>query len=222
MLNFLLGEDRAIVSEFAGTTRDIISENVKIGGEYVRIYDTAGLRDGELCEVEKIGIDKAIAKAEQADLFLVMIDSNSDLLPEFSEKILQKIHKDNAIIVVNKIDLAPRCDAKTFLPNIEHVFVSIESRKNLDLLKEKIGNMISKSYAACDGLDIMVNRRHVDILRRVFDFLCSAKNAIIKNISAEFIASDIRQALDILGDITGKYDNEAVLDRVFANFCVGK
>ena len=82
--------------------------------------------------------------------------------------------------------------------------------------------MISKSYAACDGLDIMVNRRHVDILRRAFDFLCSAKNAIIKNISAEFIASDIRQALDILGDITGKYDNEAVLDRVFANFCVGK
>ena len=137
------------------------------------------MRDGELCEVEKIGIDKAIAKAEQADLFLVMIDSNSDLLPEFSEKILQKIHKDNAIIVVNKIDLAPRCDAKTFLPNIEHVFVSIESRKNLDLLKEKIGNMISKSYAACDGLDIMVNRRHVDILQRAFDFLCSAKNAII-------------------------------------------
>ena len=222
MLNFLLGEDRAIVSELAGTTRDIISENVKIGGEYVRIYDTAGLRDGELCEVEKIGIDKALAKAEQADLFLVMIDSHSDFLPEFSEKILKKIHKDNAIIVVNKIDLAPRCDAKTFLPDVEHVFVSIENGENLDLLKEKIGNIISKSYAACDGLDIMVNRRHVDILRRAFDFLCSAKNAFIKNISAEFIASDIRQALDILGDITGKYDNEAVLDRVFANFCVGK
>ena len=136
--------------------------------------------------------------------------------------ILKKIHKDNAIIVVNKIDLVPRCDAKAFLPDVEHVFVSIENGENLDLLKEKIGNMISKSYAACDGLDIMVNRRHVDILQRAFDFLCSAKNAIIKNISAEFIASDIRQALDILGDITGKYDNEAVLDRVFANFCVGK
>jgi tRNA modification GTPase len=222
LFNCLLGEDRAIVSEVAGTTRDMISEKVVIGGNVLKIYDTAGLRVGNLCEVERIGIEKAITKLMAAELFLVVVDASSDKIPQIPSKITNLLHRENTLLVINKIDLGKRNEFTNFLPNVDRVEISGIDHSNSNSLKGKISEMISRNEIFSQRIDISVNGRHVKILHRASENLSTAMKSLQNGDGTEIAASDIRQALEVLGEITGAFDAEKMLDLVFSNFCVGK
>ncbi|MDR2779365.1 MAG: tRNA uridine-5-carboxymethylaminomethyl(34) synthesis GTPase MnmE [Puniceicoccales bacterium] len=222
LFNFLLGEDRAIVSEIAGTTRDIISEKIVVGNNVLKICDTAGLRDGKLGEVEQTGIAKAMAKAASADFFLIVVNASSCALPVIPQKIIRCFNNQNALVVINKIDLPKNWYANDFLPHLDRVEISIKNATNAQALKTKILEIISRNKTLSSDVDIVVNARHVDILRRANEYLGTAQSKLFQPLHIETIASDIRQSLEILGEIIGTYDNERTLDLIFSNFCVGK
>ncbi|MDR2603057.1 MAG: tRNA uridine-5-carboxymethylaminomethyl(34) synthesis GTPase MnmE [Puniceicoccales bacterium] len=222
LFNFLLGEDRAIVSEIAGTTRDIISEKIVIGNNVLKICDTAGLRSRALGEIEKTGIAKAIAKASSADFFLIVANINSNTLPAIPREIINGLNDQNALVVINKIDLQKNCAVEDFLPHLDRIEISIKNETNPRVLKAKILEVISRNKTLNSDIDIVVNARHVDILRRTNACLEAAKSKLPQPLHVETIASDIRQCLEILGEITGTYDNEKMLDLIFSNFCIGK
>ncbi|MDR1414132.1 MAG: tRNA uridine-5-carboxymethylaminomethyl(34) synthesis GTPase MnmE [Puniceicoccales bacterium] len=222
LFNFLLGIDRTIVSETAGTTRDVVSEKIMIGNNILQLSDSAGLRAENLCKIEEIGIAKAIAMAEKADLFLIVVNANSSSLPKIPEKILKLLNPFNALLVVNKIDLPKHCDSENFLPQLNRVEISIKNENDPRTLKDKLREMLARNDSLNCDIDVAVNSRHVDILRRSNELLLKAKSAIANGVTMEFVGSDVHRALEILGEITGGYDREQVLDAVFANFCIGK
>ncbi|MDR1890747.1 MAG: tRNA uridine-5-carboxymethylaminomethyl(34) synthesis GTPase MnmE [Puniceicoccales bacterium] len=222
LFNFLLGEDRAIVSEIAGTTRDIISERMIIGSNVLKICDMAGLRDGTLGEIEKTGIVKAITRASNADFFLIVVNINSSTLPVIPNKIVNCLNDANALVVVNKIDLPKNCNVEDFLPHLDRIEISIKNETNPQPLKTKISEVISRNKTLNNDIDIVVNARHVDILGRANKYLEIVQSKLLQPLHIETIASDIRQSLEILGEITGTYDNERMLDLIFSNFCIGK
>ncbi|MDR1528540.1 MAG: tRNA uridine-5-carboxymethylaminomethyl(34) synthesis GTPase MnmE [Puniceicoccales bacterium] len=222
LFNFLLDEDRAIVSEIAGTTRDIISEKIVIGNHILKICDTAGLRSRALGEIEKTGIAKAIAKALGADFFLIVVNINSNTLPAIPREIVDCLNDQNALVVINKIDLPKSCAVEDFLPHLDRIEISIKNETNPRVLKRKILEVISRNKTLNNDIDIVVNARHVNILRRANACLEAAQSKWLQPLHIETIASDIRQSLEILGEITGAYDNEKMLDLIFSNFCIGK
>lgn len=221
LLNFLLDEDRAIVSSIAGTTRDVISDNIRFGDVVVNLCDTAGMRNVGTCEIEDIGIRKAIEHAEHADLFLIVVDGSNGIVPDFSGKVLKKVHPDNCLVVVNKHDCG-HDNFADFLPAIDHISISLKDGYQLPLLRQKILDLCNRFSSMNDNVDIAVNARHVEILCRVQDSMNCANNGLLSEHGIEIVASDIRNALDLLGEITVPYDNEEMLDKVFSQFCVGK
>ncbi|MDR2432885.1 MAG: tRNA uridine-5-carboxymethylaminomethyl(34) synthesis GTPase MnmE [Puniceicoccales bacterium] len=222
LFNFLLGEDRAIVSEISGTTRDIISEKIVIGNNVLKICDTAGLRSKALGEIEKTGIAKAITKASSADFFLMVVNINSNTLPVIPREIVNCLNDQNALVVINKIDLAKNCAVEDFLPHLDRIEISMKNETNPRILKTKILGVISRNKILNNDIDIVVNARHIDILRRANACLKAVQSKLLRPLCVETIASDIRQSLEILGEITGAYDNEKMLDLIFSNFCIGK
>ncbi|MDR0693083.1 MAG: tRNA uridine-5-carboxymethylaminomethyl(34) synthesis GTPase MnmE [Puniceicoccales bacterium] len=222
LFNFLWGEDRAIVSEIAGTTRDIISEKIVVGNNVLKICDTAGLRSNPLGEIEKTGIAKAITKASSADFFLIVVNINSNTLPVIPREIVDGLNDQNTLIVINKVDLPKNCAVEDFLPHLDRIEISIKNETNPRVLKTKILEVISRNKTLNNDIDIVVNARHVSILRRANACLEAVQSKLFQPLPIETIASDIRQSLEILGEITGTYDNEKMLDLIFSNFCVGK
>ncbi|MDR1173255.1 MAG: tRNA uridine-5-carboxymethylaminomethyl(34) synthesis GTPase MnmE [Puniceicoccales bacterium] len=222
LFNFLLGEDRAIISEIAGTTRDIISEKIVIGNNVLKICDTAGLRKRASGEIEKTGIAKAIAKASSADFFLIVVNINADTLPAIPREIVNRLNDQNTLVVINKIDLPKNCAVEDFLPHLDRIEISIKNETNPRALKTKILEVISRNKTLNNDIDVVVNARHVDILRRANACLEAVQSKWLRPLHVEAIASDIRQSLEILGEITGIYDNERMLDLIFSNFCIGK
>jgi tRNA modification GTPase len=222
LFNLLLGENRAIVSEVRGTTRDIVSEKATVGGSVLKICDTAGLHGNKPDAIEKIGMEKAIEKAQRADFFLVVVDANAVNLPQFPCEILSRINGANALLVVNKIDLPKICDIDNFLPQLGRVKISATNLAHAKILRDAMEQTIAKNDELCQDMDVVANVRHVDALGRTSALLSSAKLKLLENHDLEIVAADIRQALEALGEITGGYDNEKMLDVIFSNFCIGK
>jgi tRNA modification GTPase len=222
LFNCLLGRDRAIVSDAAGTTRDLISERIFIGDAVLQIWDTAGLADHAACEVEKIGMGKAVAMAREAELFLIVIAVNAGKPPELPGEISHLLSSKNSLLILNKVDLPKTFDCHTIFPGIDRVEISLKNSTTPRILEEKIRTLISTGAIWPDAEDVVVNACHCDIFRRASESLSSAKLALNRSQSLEVSALDIRHALEILGEIVGSPDMEVVLDAVFANFCVGK
>ncbi|MDR2628895.1 MAG: tRNA uridine-5-carboxymethylaminomethyl(34) synthesis GTPase MnmE [Puniceicoccales bacterium] len=222
LFNFLLGEDRAIVSEIAGTTRDIVSERIVIGNNVLKICDTAGLRSRALGEIEKTGIAKAMAKASSADFFLIVVNINANALPAIPREIVNGLNDQNTLVVINKIDLPKNCAVEDFWPHLDRIEISIKNETNPRVLKTKISEVIARNKTLNNDIDIVVNARHVDILRRANACLEAVQSKLPQPLHVETIAGDIRQSLEILGEITGTYENERMLDLIFSNFCIGK
>ena len=220
LLNLLLDDERAIVSDIAGTTRDFISEKTSIGGNAVNLTDTAGLR-GSDDKLETIGIDRAREKMSECDICLFVVDSQTPNMEEFDN---QKLSPKNTILVLNK------CDIQTSFPKdiaekykeYKSVQVSCLCRTGAEQLKQEISKLIDTHHITASADDILVSARHAQSLQSAVDFCISAKNGAEKNRPAELIASDLYCALNALGDIVGKTDNEAILDRIFSKFCIGK
>lgn len=214
LLNHLSNRDAAIVSEIAGTTRDVIETHLNIDGYPVVVSDTAGIRDSKN-EIEKKGIKLALDKAENADLKLIVIDAKSI---DF-KGVLKELMDENAILVINKSDLLKE-DLNSEIENYEHVLISVKNNLNLEDLILKIKNKLKNKFIT--SVDILITReRHRQHLEQSLNYL---KNFEEKNEAEDFdkAAEDLRLATRHLGMIVGKVDVEEILGSIFNDFCIGK
>ena len=214
LLNHLSNRDVAIVSEIAGTTRDVIETHLNIDGYPVIVSDTAGIRESK-DEIEKKGIKLSLNRAEEADLKLVVVDVKN---LDFTD-VLKGLLNENAILVINKSDLLEK-DISPEIKKINHVLISIKENLNIDELILKIKNNLKNKFITSD--DILITReRHRQHLKQGLDHL---KNFNKKNEVEDFdkAAEDLRLATRHLGMIVGKVDVEEILGSIFNDFCIGK
>ena len=214
LLNLLSNRDVAIVSEIAGTTRDVIETHLNIEGYPVVVSDTAGIRDSKN-EIEKKGIKLALDNAENADLKLIIIDAKSI---DF-KGVLKELLDENAILVVNKSDLLKE-DLSSEIKNFEHVLISVKNNFNVEDLIIKIKNKLKNKFITSE--DILITReRHRQHLQKCLNYL---KRFEEKNEAQDFdkAAEDLRLATRHLGMIVGKVDVEEILGSIFNDFCIGK
>ncbi len=214
LLNYLSNRDVAIVSEIAGTTRDVIEIHLNIEGYPVIVSDTAGIRESKN-EIEMKGIKLSLNRAEEADLKLVVVDAKK---LDFTD-VLRKLLDENAILVINKSDLLKK-DLDPEIKKINHVLISIKDNLNIDDLILKIKNNLKSKFITND--DILITReRHRQHLQQCLDHL---KNFNKKNEIEDFdkAAEDLRLATRHLGMIVGKVDVEEILGSIFNDFCIGK
>ncbi len=230
LLNALLNEERAIVSEIPGTTRDSIEDTIIINGLEYRFIDTAGLRD-TLDIIENLGIKKTHEKIMQA-LVILMVDDVTET-PELINKradIIRSLIKGSdkkLIILINKIDLVDQSCISSLKEKIvldangALIFISARNLIGLDDLKETLGEVIEKNRISQDNI-IITNLRHYDALLHVSDNLERVIDGLDNHIPEDLIAIDIRQAIHYLGEITGEITTDEILGNIFKNFCIGK
>ena len=214
LLNHLSNRDVAIVSEIAGTTRDVIETHLNIDGYPVVVSDTAGIRASKN-EIEKKGIKLALKKAEDADLKLIVIDAK---ILDF-KGVLKELMDENAILVINKSDLL-NVDLNAEIKNFEHILISVKNNLNIENLILKIKNKLKNKFITSD--DIFITReRHRQHLEKSLNYLINFEE---KNDAEDFdkAAEDLRLATRHLGMIVGKVDVEEILGSIFNDFCIGK
>ena len=225
LLNRLLGEKRAIVTPIPGTTRDFIEETVDLGGIPVRLTDTAGLRSPEDA-IEKEGVDLVWQRLETADAVLVLLDGSADLTADDRE-LLAKMTGKPLLAVLNKSDLPPRLNEKSLkvlLPEGTPPAIRISAKygDGIERLTTALGDLILATPAE-ESSEVMIAHLHQKTtLEKAAAGLARARNGLNSGLPAEFIALEVREALDALGEITGRTTPEELLDRIFANFCIGK
>ncbi len=222
LFNALLGKDRAIVTEMPGTTRDVVESSVTWDGVSFRLMDTAGLR--ESCHpVEEEGVRRAQRCMEEADLVLMVLDVSRPLKEQ--ELTIARHISGRGMLVVNKVDLPPAWspDELEALEDIPTAQVSAKRGDGLDQLKKSLVKLVSResSSAADDGI-LLSNARHFQALSKAKDALHGFMTALDGGLTAEFLADDMRNALEALGEITGETTSEDVLESIFDRFCIGK
>ena len=220
LLNAILGEDRAIVTDIAGTTRDIIKDSVNIKGLPLNLIDTAGIRNTE-DTIEKIGVEKSKNSAKTADLVLVVLDGSVDICNEDIE-ILQSFER-NKIIVVNKSDLGLVLDIdglKKYTDNI--VLISAKENSGLESLYEAIKNIYFHEDININEEFVMANMRHKESLQNTLTSLNNVLDSIEGGFAEDFIAIDLHDAYANLSHIVGESLTEDIIDKIFSEFCLGK
>ncbi|MBN2374450.1 tRNA uridine-5-carboxymethylaminomethyl(34) synthesis GTPase MnmE [bacterium] len=218
LLNALLRQNRAIVTEIPGTTRDVIEEFINISGIPLKILDTAGIRHThDMAEIE--GVKRSLAVIESADIVLIVMDGSQALTPE-DYKVIDKAKGKTAIGVINKSDL-PKMTGSFEWPKIQ-MEVSCLTGAGLDLLKQKLVELMKKGAVPPGEHAWAVNRRHKTILEQSKANLERALSNVKNCLSPEFISEDLRGAMSSLGLITGTTYTEDILDRIFSTFCIGK
>jgi tRNA modification GTPase len=225
LLNALLNEERAIVSDIAGTTRDTIEETLHIGGVTFRIIDTAGIREAQDA-IEAVGVAKTMEKVRQSALLVYVFDVIRSSPEEVRADLEQLVGPDTRLFVVaNKMDLNPYTShahyACELLPESAWVPVSALNNMNVEYLKEKLLNSVLEGKLRTEHT-VVANARHYDALLKSSESLTDALRSIETGISGDFIAMDIRRALTFLGEITGEISSEDLLDSIFSRFCIGK
>ncbi len=223
LLNAILQEDRAIVTEIAGTTRDTIEEFVTVKGIPLQLIDTAGIREAK-DEVERIGIEKSKKMAQEADLIIAIFDSSKELTNEDKE-ILELIKGKTAIIVLNKTDLEQKITANTeeISNSSEYIInMSILGEKGLEELYNTIKNLFSFEKINVDNNLTITNVRHKNFIHKALEGCEKAKEAIENKMPLDITAIYLREILENLGNITGESVTDDILDEIFSKFCLGK
>jgi tRNA modification GTPase len=218
LLNALLKQNRAIVTEIPGTTRDVLEEYLNISGVPIKILDTAGIRHTHDM-VEQEGVRRSLAAIESADIVLVVLDGSQTLAPE-DGRVLEEVKGKNAIAIINKSDL-PRKLERFDSPHLQ-VSLSCRTGDGLDGLKRAISDMVTQGTIGSREHAWAVNQRHKTALEQTNASLQRSLDSIKSNLSPEFVAMDLRGALDSLGLITGATCTEDILVRIFNDFCIGK
>lgn len=219
LLNALLKENRAIVTDIPGTTRDTIEEVLDLDGIPLNLIDTAGIRETEDI-VELIGVEKAKSQIENADLVLVLLDSSEELSTEDVD-ILEYAKDKEKIVIINKTDLEAKLDLDK-LKDYKYIMMSIVDGTGIDELQEEIKRLFFEDKITSSD-DIMVsNIRHIEALRRASTSLQSAIGDLEVGVPLDLVEVDLNICIDELGNITGKTTTEDVLDRIFSEFCIGK
>jgi tRNA modification GTPase len=218
LLNALLNEERAIVSDIAGTTRDTIEETLNINGILFRLIDTAGIREHSIDTIELKGIERSKEAMSKADVVIYLYDASAGHANEIGVK-KAEFEQGNIkyLLVGNKADLA---ENKTEEPN-NGILISAKNKDNIHLLKEKLYSLVAEGEIKQEGT-IITNARHYGALQEVLKSLHDIKNGLDNNISGDLISLDIRTCLYHLGEITGEVTNEDKLDYIFSKFCIGK
>ena len=227
LLNAILGEERAIVSDIEGTTRDTVEETFNIFGTLYRFIDTAGIRQTTE-EIERIGIERTFKKMEEADVILGMVDMTKGLEKAISaiRLIVSKVDRQQQTLIVlcNKRDVARDFPCERLLSEFEDIpieFVSAKDNDDVERIKRFIFNN-SSLHSVGANETLVTNMRHYESLRRSKENLEQVREGIIVGLSADLLSQDLRQALFYLGGITGEITNDEVLGNIFGRFCVGK
>ena len=219
LLNAILNEERAIVSNIEGTTRDTIEEYININGISLKLIDTAGIREANN-EIEKIGVQKSTALANSADLILAVFDSSKEL-DEEDKEIIKNIKDKNAIILLNKSDLKGSkieiSDTKAPIINI-----SAKTKEGLEDLYSKIEEMFEINNFSNDNDILITNERHKNQIEKAIKNVDEAIESINNNIPVDISTIYIKEALENLGEITGKNVTEDIINEIFKKFCLGK
>ena len=221
LYNLLCGEERAIVSEESGTTRDYLSSRIDVGPFMVEMMDTAGLCEGG-STVERLGIERTLQLSEEADCFLFVLDSTLPSPESVSKDLAKNINAENCLVLENKIDLDNSKDFHDFLPDFPHLRLSLETGEGLDHCRRAIELMMQKLIPPPSEDCMIVNARHAANLAISGDFLREALRLLLEDMSMELSLLEITSAIDALGEIVGKTNNEDMLDRLFHSFCIGK
>ncbi len=223
LLNALLNEERAIVSDIPGTTRDTIEEVVNIDGVIFRLIDTAGIRSHSTDVIETVGITRSMEKLKQADIVIYLFDVNKT-----SEEDLNKIlvdlqtHNDQILLTANKVDLVDETSVRERLRNFAGIiFISAKNKLHIEVLKQRMVDMVLKEKVTNESV-IVTNARHYHALQLVDQSLMDVQAGLNNNIPGDLLALDIRRCLHYLGTLTGEVSNEDLLDYVFSKFCIGK
>jgi len=228
LLNALLNEDKAIVSEIHGTTRDVIEDVINIHGTAFRFFDTAGIRE-TVDHIESLGIERTYHKLSEASIVLLVVDTENpfEIIKGRIEKIRKRIADGQYLIIVaNKIDSGKTetIDAlkKEHLVENEHlVFMAAKVKLNLDELISLMTRFINIGSAETEDV-IVTNARHYEILKSAHEAILRVLHGLDSGLSGDFLAQDIRECMHYLGEITGEISTDEVLEHIFKNFCIGK
>ena len=220
LLNALLKENRAIVTDIPGTTRDVIEEYIDLDGISLKINDTAGIRDTEDI-VEKIGVEKSVSFISDSDLIIAIFDSSREFDDE-DRKILDLIRDKKSIVLLNKIDLDGGFDFDENLEGIEVIHTSIKNNEGIEDLENKIIEIFNDGYIEANNDNIITNIRHRDIINKAIKSLESSLHDMEAGVPIDCFEVDLRNAWEILGEITGETVDDDVLNKIFSDFCIGK
>ena len=223
LLNKILKEERAIVSEIEGTTRDTIEEFITIKGIPLKIIDTAGIRKTS-DKIEEIGVKKALDIAKDAELVLVILDNSKDLTEEDKE-ILKLAESKNSIILLNKVDLKENnLENSEELKKLNKKIIKISAKNGngIEELYNEIENMFQIKNLETDGEIIITNIRHKNQIEYAINNIDEAMNAVKNNLPIDIISISIKQTLEDLGKITGENVSEDIINEIFSKFCLGK
>ena len=219
ILNRFLKEDKAIVTDIEGTTRDIVEGSIIFDGIELSLIDTAGIRDTDNL-AEKIGVEKSLSLINKANLIIVVLNS-SEKLNDNDKFILDKVKDKNPIIVLNKNDLPKKIDTDKL--DFKHIVsTNTNSLDGIEPLKEEIKSMFKLSEIKEDDYTYLANERQLTLAKKALKSLGDAKVSLENNEPVDIIEIDLKEVFDILGSITGESYSDELLDELFANFCVGK
>lgn len=218
ILNNLLGEDKAIVTDIKGTTRDIVEGNILINGIDVYLYDTAGIRETEEI-VESIGIQKSIKKMEESDLVLFVVDSSSDFEEE-DIQVLNKLNNKQVLIVYNKIDLGNKKFKE--LNKYDSIEISSKDNENIELLKNKISEIFGLDDITNSDYTYISNVRQIGLLKECLKIIDEIEKEIVEDIPVDLLEINVKLLWEKLGEITGSVYKDDLLDEIFSKFCLGK
>jgi len=223
LLNRLLNENRAIVSDIPGTTRDTIEEVINIDGILFRLIDTAGIRQHTTDTIETAGIERSLEKMREADIVLYLFDVRNDKVEEVQEWCMEAKKLDiKYLLVANKTDELEETKARQKLSALEHViFISAKQNLHIEVLREKMVDTVIQGQVQPENT-IITNARHYHALKEVSRSLSEIKRGLDDKLPGDLLALDIRRCLHYLGEITGEITNEDQLDYIFSKFCIGK
>ncbi len=229
LLNALLNEERAIVSDIHGTTRDVIEDTINMGGTIFRFIDTAGIRETK-DTIEKLGIERSFQKLDQADIVLWVIDATCAEIQyhQLAEQILPRCSNKHLIIILNKIDLLSQKDSKKILsifPSTEGIHIlalSAKQKNGLDSLQKELINFTSLPDLSQNDV-VVSNIRHYEALSHALNAIQRVQDGLSTHLSGDFISQDLRECLFHLAEITGgEITSDEILGNIFKHFCIGK
>lgn len=219
LLNALLDEDKAIVTDIAGTTRDIVEGNISINGIPLNIIDTAGIRKTDNI-IESIGVEKSKDMINKSDLVLLVLNNNEPLNEDI-KKIYNMIKEKTHIIIVNKTDLGNKLDLDYF-PKEKIIKMSLKNNEGLEQLKQHIVDLFNLSQINTEDPTYLSNTRSIAILKNCLKSIKDIEESLGNNIPIDMLEIDIKTIWEELGKINGKYYDEELLDEMFSRFCLGK
>lgn len=222
LLNLLVGEERAIVTDIAGTTRDILEETIVLHGISLRMIDTAGIRDTDDV-VEKIGVKKAVENAKDADLILYVVDSSVPL-DENDKEIIELLKDKKAIVILNKMDLQQQVTEEDLKEKTNHPVVAVSAKEEagIEFLEAKIKEMFFEGNLSFNDEIYITNMRHKAAIEDAKRSLELVENSIEMQMPEDFFSIDLMNAYEALGSIIGESVGEDLVNEIFSKFCTGK